>query len=153
MKVFFTKTASPIPAALLPLEEQDTNHCSSSEMKLHWACQCHGMFTVLLEQKPQPESTGLCWWGCAEGGSTKDKHRPLGREAEAVTPQQEPLQKHKVEHKSPFLSHFSPGNESWNEVAVEIILCSCNLFSLTSKFTALDIILWFKTIFSVPALH
>lgn len=39
MKVFVTKTAGPIPAPLLPLERQDTNHCSSPEMKLHWACQ------------------------------------------------------------------------------------------------------------------
>lgn len=103
MKVFLTRTAGPIPAPLLLLEGQDTNRCSSPEMKLHWACQVpwdvySAAGTETSAWKHQAVLMGL--W--QREGAQKDKHRPLGREAEAVTPRQQSLQKPKVEHKSPF---------------------------------------------------
>lgn len=103
MKVFFTKRAGPIPAPPLPLEGQDTNHCSSSEMKLHWACQVPwDVYSAARTETSAWKQPGCADGAVVEGGSTKDKHRPLGREAEALTPHQQPLQKPEVEHKSPF---------------------------------------------------
>lgn len=103
MKVFFTRTAGPIPAPLLLLEGQDTNRlqltCSEAALGLSSAMGC---LQCCYNRNLSLKAPGCADGAVAEGGSTKDKHRPLGREAEAVTPRQQSLQKPKVEHKSPF---------------------------------------------------
>lgn len=64
-------------------------------MKLHWACQVP--WDVYSAARTETSA-----WKHQAVLMGQDKERPLGREAEAVTPHQQPLQKPKVEHKSPF---------------------------------------------------